>query len=166
MKSALKNILKWQHFATLGVARAKASSVILTEKIWISGGKSKAKGENMKSSVTIDINGQITQGPSLEEPLCGHAKIPFQSRIMVIGGWDGKNAALKTTWIYNMDPFYEGEGPALNVARRYHGCCSVPGRNIIIVAGGNSSKACKSVEILDYGKQRSSWHWQISKLST
>lgn len=157
------DILKWQHFATLGVARAFASSVILTEKIWISGGASQGEGGIVKNSITIDINGQISQGPSLQEPLCCHAKIAFQSRIMVIGGWDGKNR-LKKTWIYNTNPSFEDEGPALNVARSSHGCCSVPSRNIIIVAGGDST--CKSVELLDYGKQRSSWHWQISKLIT
>ena len=155
--------LSWQQFATLDVPRAEASSIILEDKIWINGGV-KARRDYLKSSVLLDINGGISQGPDLPEPLVGHSTIKINDKIMVIGGSNGKEKTNKTR-IYNLDLSFEKEGPELDAPRSHHGCCSVASRNhngntVVLVAGGRPE--LRSVELLDCSKPGSSW--QKSKL--
>ena len=81
-----------------------------------------------------------------------HCMIQYDSNSIYIIGGKQEGTTSKKTWIANpSDNFKIKEGPDLNKARAYHcaGKMEVGGKNILVVAGGDSKSYLDSVEILD-----------------
>ena len=78
--------------------------------------------------------------------------IQYDSNSIYIIGGKQESVTSKKTWIANpSDNFKIKEGPDLKKARAYHcaGKMEVGGKNILVVAGGDSKSYLDSVEILD-----------------
>jgi len=144
-------IIPW---GTMSEKRAGAASIVVGQKLWVSGGAN-SKGVS-SSSDYMSADGETQLGPELVQPLFGHAMIAFNNSVsMVIGGVSQDESVTAHTHYYNHEENHWHSGPELKIARGGHtaGFVSdqVTGDIYLIVAGGYDQDflVLNSVEILD-----------------
>ena len=147
----------------MGQKREAASSIIINDKLWVTGG---GDGTNsyQKSTEYITVNEEVTEaimnpGPDLPIAMVYHVIIANnQSCAMVIGGTTTDNDYSRKTWYYDWESENWIKGPELATGRNKHIAGQVVDQIThevhIIVAGGHSSgnSALDSTEILFSGK--------------
>jgi len=158
--------LAWSYFTNMTQGRSHHSIVSLPDRLWIMGGLG-SDGLPLTSTEYIYADGRKESGPELPEPLAKACAVQATAQqILVIGGRGSKPAALKSTWIYQMDTKTWNNGPELATPRLSHGCSKFNSefheKDMVVVMGGLSndkncvginqrycSKSSDSVEIID-----------------
>ena len=117
-------------------ARAGAASVVINNKLWITGGNN---GSDSIISTTEYIvlgasgtNGISLPGPDLPVGLTGHSMVLLnETACMIIAGDDGSNGNIGQTYIYDSEWAYWKKGPNIN-SRKNHGSAKIidSGNNI------------------------------------
>merc|ERR1712223_1432409 len=88
-------------------------------------------GNNGNTNATGTWNQQ-----SMPFSVSGHCAVVLDNNIIVIGGYDGNENELGTTWIYNVVKKYWSEGPKLNEKRYDHACLVDEETRRIHIMGG------------------------------
>ena len=130
--------------ATMSKKRMYAASVVVGNKLWITGGSDDTY-VTIKSTEFVDpVTGTVEPGPDLPQETCWHCMVMINSSTaMLIGRF-----ALRVpnprdrTWFYNFDNQERGwiRGPDLNV-RRFSLACGVlkdsgnEGKTLVVAAG-------------------------------
>ena len=146
----------------LQVARSSHASVILDNKLWVTGGE--GKDARYKSTEFVFSNGAVEYGPDLPYGMRGHCMVKLMDgRILLIGGntdnteewWRVDDRVL----IYDPPKKTFKQWSKLNKGRFFHACAVFHspkhgGRPIVMAAGG---VADQSAEVLDYTRDSAKW---------
>lgn len=159
-----KTTKRWSLLATMPNKRAEASAIVaFDDTLWITcGTRGPGEANKFNSSYLIASNGQVKDGPYLDEKLSGHCSIKWHGEIFIIGGFN-TTSYTRTVRIYQEEGFiFLRNGPSTKFGRYFHGCSVVKspnhkGREVIIVAGGDPKGSETKVEIWDFTTQGSSW---------
>jgi len=107
--------------------------------------------ENTMETNTLNATGTWNQ-QSMPFSVSGHCAVVLDNNIIVIGGYDGNENELDTTWIYNVVKKDWSEGPKLNEKRYDHACLvDEETRTIHIMGGKGDNGRLKSTEKWIFG---------------
>ncbi|MGC8875409.1 MAG: Kelch repeat-containing protein, partial [Chloroflexia bacterium] len=80
---------RWETLASKPTAVVDAQAAVLSERIYVPGGKN-AQGNPVVVTEVYDVGlGRWRPAASLPRPLAGYALVAFEGRIFLFGGWDG-----------------------------------------------------------------------------
>ena len=143
----------FKEYATGLEPKAKASSIVIQDEIWITGGVS--NGISKKSSEFIKDNSK-RKGTDLPEKLFNHIIIKLNEETsMLIGGEGEKDKTSEKTYYY----FHANDswtlGPPLKTGRNRHAAGLIKDKETleehIVVMGGSGAE--DNVEILFHGEK-------------
>ena len=128
--------------ATMRKRRSLAASVVISNKLWVTGGEDEY-GEVLKSTEFVEPDtGSIQSGPDLpKEAEAACLVLVYSTKAMLIGGYPDPQYK---TWFYNFENELQGwvTGPDLIIGREMHACGivkdSVEGKAMVIAAGKSS----------------------------
>ena len=97
-----QNSGSWDKVIKLGTARSYAPSVFLPNgTLWILGGLGKTEMLKSTELVWMEANGgfKVKSGPDMTKKVFGHCAFmhPSGNKVVVTGGFDGKNNYMKFT---------------------------------------------------------------------
>lgn len=112
------------------------ASLILGDKIIISGGLASDGYDKLASSEIIHKNGTVEYGPDLQARIHGHCMVLFNSQIWVLGG---SHKDKSTVMIHDLDFQFLRFGPLMIDERIFHACTliSIKGQEFLMVLGGS-----------------------------
>ena len=143
--------------------RSYASSVVLEEKLWMTGGEDrtpkwsdviKKYSCHLSSTIFISLNDPPLKGPDLPIIAKQHCMIKYDENSVLLTGGVQNRLVSNQTWIMKnpLNGLESMLGPPLSTKRRSH-CCGkmILGDKIFIVVAGGSdeSHTLDSVELLD-----------------
>ena len=133
----------WEVFASMKAERSNAAGVMYNKKLHIFGGWSTSDSK-LKTSETIDVNGELIDGPDMPTSLAYHAMTMINDTVSILsGGWANSDPASTQTWYYNHVTEAFTSGPALLEGRNVHGSAinldKVTKSKIVVVTGGHST---------------------------
>ena len=143
----------FKEYATMLEPKAKASSIVIQDEIWITGGI----GDNaveLKSSEFIKDNDK-REGKDLPEKLFDHVIIKLNEETsMLIGGHGKKEISEKTYYYFHANDSWT-LGPPLKTGRNRHAAGLIKDKKTreehIVVIGGSGAE--DNVEILFHGEK-------------
>ena len=141
----------FKEYATMQEPRGKASSIVIQDEIWITGGES--NGLERKSSEFIKDNSR--KGKDLPETLFDHVIIKLNEETSMLIGGHGKNEISEKTYYYFHANRSWTPGPPLKTGRNRHAAGLIKDKKTleehIVVIGGSGAE--DNVEILFHGEK-------------
>ena len=132
--------------------RSYAAAVIHNDKLHVFGGYS---GSRLKTSETINVVGEVSDGPDLPTAVRGHAMTKINDTVSILSGGE-TYANLAKTWYYNHDTEAFTSGPDLLEGRNHHGSAlnvdKVTKAKIVVITGGWNGNRMDSTELLINGQ--------------
>ena len=116
----------WEEFGSMMEKRYAAAGVIYNKKLHVFGGGS--GGLTLHTSETINIDGEVSDGPDLPTGVRFHAMTSINNTVSLLsGGWlTNANSASAQTWYYNHETETFTSGPDLMIGRYGHGSAIIP----------------------------------------
>ena len=147
-------------------ARSRHASVVMDNKLWITGGN--GDGDAYESTEFVLSNGKVEQGPDLPYKMFAHCMVKLMDgKVMLIGGYTKEKGWQKwqlpreddRVLIYDPQKNTFKQSSKLNYRRFLHACAVFHspkhgGRPIVMAAGG---VADQSAEVLDYTRDSAKW---------
>ena len=153
----------WEEFASMKDQRSNTAGVMYNKKLHMFGGYG-GGSSILQTSETINVDGEVSDGPDLPRTVHGHAMTAINDTVSILsGGVTNASWTSAKTWYYNHDTEAFTSGPDLLEGRRGHNSASnvdkVTKAKIAVVTGGwNGSVALDSTEMLINGQ------WQTGTL--
>ena len=143
----------------MSTPKSYLNSVAIDKGMWVSGGYS-------KTTDLVFLNGTTVPGPLLPQKIYGHCMVKHEGIIYIIGG-QGSRVDEQAQKIMKFDEKtldFIGNGPKLNIGRKYISCgifqsTQHQGRPILVVSNGlkNGIGFTGTSEILDLTLPGSEW---------
>ena len=131
---------EWEKFAIMKWKRLDAAGVVNNKKLHVFGGYNDKK-RHLQTSETINIDGEVSDGPDLPTAVYGHSITAINDTVSILaGGMTNVSHYSSKTWYYNHETETFTLGPNLMEGRRYHGSAfyvdKVTKAKIPVVTGG------------------------------
>ena len=113
------------------------------KKLHVFGGSGDSGAQTSRTTETINVDGEVSDGPDLPTAVYGHAMTKINDTFSLLsGGITNANSASAQTWYYNHDTEAFKSGPYLLEGRRTHGLAMnvdrVTKAKIAVITGGYS----------------------------
>jgi hypothetical protein len=146
----------WEEFASMKEKREYAAGVMYNKELHVFGGRSSSSSIS-KTSETINVDGEVSDGPELPTGVYSHAMTAINDTVSLLsGGWTNANYYSAQTWYYNYDTEAFTFGPDLLEGRRWHGSATnvdkVTKARIAVVTGGIGNGILDSTQMLINGQ--------------
>ena len=156
---------KWE-LTSLTTKRHSASSTVVNDTLWITGGRERERRKkfHLNSSEYVYVNGTVKPGPNLPKALYHHCMVKLNiTAILITGGLPASNS--RDTVFYDIETGNWKNGTKLKTGRYHHACAvfnsSMHGnKTVAVVAGGVSPEMngmTETMEVLDYSNGKDSW---------
>ena len=134
----------WEEFTSMKEKRYGAATVMYKKKLHVFGGWRGRGIKISKTSETINVDGDVSDGPDLPTAVDSHAMTSINDTVSLLsGGSTNANSFSSQTWYYNHDSEAFTSGPDLLEGRQLHGSATIVDKvtkaKIIVVTGGLSS---------------------------
>ena len=122
--------------------RLDAAGVVNNKKLHVFGGYND-KTRHLQTSETINIDGEVSDGPDLPTAVYGHSITAINDTVSILsGGVTNVSHYSAKTWYYNHETETFTSGPNLMEGRSYHGSAfyvdKVTKAKIPVVTGGTN----------------------------
>jgi hypothetical protein len=112
---------EWEKFAIMKWRRLDAAAVVHNKKLHVFGGYND-KTRHLQTSETVNIDGEVSDGPDLPTAVYGHAIAAINDTMSILtGGITNVSHSSSKTWYYNHETEAFTSGPNLLEGRSYHG---------------------------------------------
>ena len=147
----------WEEFTSMNEKRGYAAGVVYNEKLHVFGGY--GTYYTLKTSQTIDIDGEVSDGQDLTTAVRYHAMTSINDTVSILSGGLTTIHYSAQTWYYNHESESFSSGPDLMEGRRHHGSATVVDKvtktKIAVITGGYNGNRLDSTELLINGQWQS-----------
>ena len=89
--------MTWSKHADMKAARWKASSTVIQDYLWVTGGWDE-NGKRLDTTEKIHLNGTVEPGIKLPFAVSDHCMVQHHNSVYLLGGYDGNDRKRKDVW--------------------------------------------------------------------
>lgn len=130
------NTEEWEQKTSKPTAVTAANAALLGEKIYVPGGITGKNTATAKLEIYDPRTDSWEAGPAMPAALGGYALVPYEGKLFLFGGWDGKDYS-STVYVYDPEEAAWAERAQMEQPRAF-GTAAVLGSKIYLTGGKNA----------------------------